>query len=103
MKTTLNSQAILAKYLPATNHRGPRIKAWCERGSITADWDHSLDGAGNAELAAEALRADFVSEDAASYARAAPSNPWAAPLIGGAMPGGGWCFVFAPQKGGQSK
>ena len=34
-------QAITTKYLPATNHRGSRIKASCAAGSITIGYDHS--------------------------------------------------------------
>ena len=35
-------QAITTRYLPCTNCRGSRIKAECERGSITVSWDDSL-------------------------------------------------------------
>ena len=33
-------QAIVTKYLPATNTRGSRIKAMCEAHSITMSWPH---------------------------------------------------------------
>jgi hypothetical protein len=36
-------QAIQTKFLGPTNHRGSRIKATCEAGSITVPWDHGAD------------------------------------------------------------
>lgn len=33
-------QAITVKYLPATNYKGSRLKAFCEAGSLTVDYDH---------------------------------------------------------------
>ena len=40
-------QAIMTKYLGATNSRGARIKAWCDDASVTIDYRHdlSLEGA----------------------------------------------------------
>ena len=38
-------QAILTKFLPATNYKGTRIKATCAAGSITVDY-HSVDEGG---------------------------------------------------------
>lgn len=35
-------QAIQTKYLGPTNFRGSRVKAYCQAGSITIDWEHSL-------------------------------------------------------------
>lgn len=37
-------QAITTKYLGPTNFRGSRIKAYCQAGSITIPFDHSLSG-----------------------------------------------------------
>lgn len=31
-------QAIITKRIPATNRRGPRVKATCQSGSIIIDW-----------------------------------------------------------------
>ena len=86
-------QAIQTKFLPATNFRGSRIKAWCERGSITIDTDHAA-SCPHTE-AARALIARFVKEDAARYGSNPQANPWARKLIGGGLPGGGYAFVFA--------
>lgn len=36
-------QAIQTKYLPATNYRGSRIKATCERGSLTIGYSEAED------------------------------------------------------------
>ena len=36
-------QAIVTKYLPATNTRGSRIKATCAGGSTTRAYDYALD------------------------------------------------------------
>lgn len=40
-------QAILTKYIGPTNHRPGRIKAWCDSGSLTIEWDHSMSVAAN--------------------------------------------------------
>jgi hypothetical protein len=49
-------QAIKTHYLPCTNSHGSRVKATAEAGSITVDWDHSLNIEENHIAAAEALR-----------------------------------------------
>lgn len=48
-------QAITTKYLPPTNHRGSRIKATAQAGSLTVGWDDALGPAENHHAAAEAL------------------------------------------------
>lgn len=48
-------QAIQTKYLGPTNHRGARIKATCDSGSVTVSWDYSHNVEDNHRLAAEAL------------------------------------------------
>jgi hypothetical protein len=37
-------QSIQTKYLPATTHRGSRIKAICERGTLTMPYRYDMDG-----------------------------------------------------------
>jgi hypothetical protein len=37
-------QSIQTKYLPATTHRGSRIKAICERGTLTLPYRYDMDG-----------------------------------------------------------
>lgn len=49
-------KAIQVKYLPVTNTRGSRWKAWAEGGNqITVPYDHALNSEGNARVAALAL------------------------------------------------
>lgn len=51
-------KAIQVKYLPVTDHKPSRWKAWVYGGlSVTLSYDHSLDAMGNARKAAEALLA----------------------------------------------
>lgn len=38
-------KAIETKYLPCTNTKGSRIKAYCEAGSVTIPYPHELSGA----------------------------------------------------------
>ena len=38
-----NMQAIQTKYLPATNYRGSRVKATCERGTLTLPYRYDCD------------------------------------------------------------
>ena len=49
-------QAIATKYLGPTNHRGARVKATSQAGSVTMPWDDALDVDANHARAAEALR-----------------------------------------------
>jgi hypothetical protein len=95
-------QAIVTKYLPCTNSRGARIKAWCERGSITVSFDHA---AHDPHLVAvQALREKFAKEDTA--AGRGDRSQWAAPLIEGGLPSGcgdaSRVFVFAQYASGHS-
>ena len=48
-------QAITTKYLAPTEHRGPRVKAVAQSGSVTLPWDYDLSAKSNHEAAAEAL------------------------------------------------
>lgn len=48
-------QAIITKYLGPTNSRGSRVKASCEAGSVTIDWNDALDSLENHAAAALAL------------------------------------------------
>lgn len=79
-------QAIITKYLPATNTRGSRIKASCERGSTTIDYPHELSGDAVHIAAADALVAKFVKEDKAKYG--IERNPWESPRVCGGLPNG---------------
>lgn len=48
-------QAITTKYLSATNHRGERVKATAQAGSVTVSWDYELNTEANHKAAAKAL------------------------------------------------
>ena len=81
-------QAILIRYIPATNTRGFRIKASCAAGTLTIPHPSSLSGQAAYRVAAEAL---------------ATKLGWTGPhygaLIGGCLPNGGYCFVFDNASG----
>ena len=85
-------QAIETKYIPATNTRGSRIKAECERGSITIDYPHELSGDAVHIAAADALVAKFVKEDAERYGT--DRNPWSKPRVCGGLKNGHYAHVF---------
>jgi hypothetical protein len=50
-------QAIRTRYIRPTNAKGARIKAECEGGSITVDFDYQYDSIVNHQLACKALQA----------------------------------------------
>ena len=73
-------QAIQTKYIPATNVKCSRIKAWCDAGSVTIPYPHELNGQSVHRAAAEALTKKLG---------------WDDPLVGGSLPkNGGCCFVL---------
>ncbi len=76
-------QAITTKYLPATNTKCSRIKAMCERGSVTIPFNHSGDSENAHRLAVEALVTKFVAEDSDHIAMYPESNPWSRPFVSG--------------------
>ena len=76
----------MTKYLPATNTRGSRIKAICERGSITISYPQELSGYACHVAAVDALVARFAKEDAAKYGT--ERNPWSKPRVYGTLPNG---------------
>lgn len=70
-------QAISVKYLGPTNHRGARMVARCEAGSLTMPWDYGVSVERNAVAACEALLAKLG---------------WEGAYYGGLLPGGTWAF-----------
>ena len=48
-------QAIVTKHLGPTNHRGSRVKATAQAGSVTVPWDDALNSEANHDRAAKAL------------------------------------------------
>ncbi len=73
--------AIQTKFLGPTNHRGARIKAVSDAGSLTLSWDYELGVQENHHTAAFAL---------------AERMGWPTDLIGGTLPGSGYVFVRRP-------
>lgn len=64
---TVGMQTITTKFLPCTNYKPPRVKAFCDRGEITISWEHTLNSSENHANAVEALIAKFVEEDRKKY------------------------------------
>lgn len=89
-------QAITTKYIGATNTKGSRIKAECERGSITIGYPSELSGDAVHVAAAQALVDKFIKEDAASYGT--HKNPWSLPRVMGTTKGGIGVHVFLEQS-----
>lgn len=87
-------QAIVTKYLPATNTKPSRIKAQCERGSITISFDCNLGVEDTHTAAAKALVGKFVAEDAKKYGSHPKENPWNRPFVSGCLPSGNYAHVF---------
>jgi hypothetical protein len=81
-------QAIQTKYLPATNSRGSRIKASCERGSITIPYPHELSGDEVHREAVRQLLERFVSEDWRDRSIPPSNNPWKREFVTGSLPDG---------------
>lgn len=48
-------QAIVTKFLGPTNHRGSRVKATCQGGSVTLPWEHAWNPEKNHTNAAREL------------------------------------------------
>lgn len=87
-------QAILTRYLCATNHRGARIKASCEAGSITIDYPHELSGEAVHRAAADALCAKLKARNVAKYGISSKRDAWLGPMVGGQLPSGDYAFIF---------
>lgn len=81
-------QAIVTKFLPRTNTRGSRIKAWCARGSIIVSYNHGLSGDDAHRAAALALCRKFAAEDLKQYGTPIEGNPWMRPMVNGGLPKG---------------
>lgn len=92
-------QAIQTKYLPPTNHRGSRIKATCERGSITIPYPHELSGDEVHREAARALLSQFLREDREKYGSHPMGNGWNLPFVTGFLPDGSGVHVFVTEGG----
>lgn len=87
-------QAIQTKYLPATDRRGSRIKATCERGSIIIDYPHDLSGDEVHREAVRQLIEKFVEEDRVNYKSHPAWNPWRREFATGCLPDGTFAHVL---------
>jgi len=87
-------QAIQSKYLPATDHKGSRIKASCERGSITIPYPHELSGDSCHRLAVRKLLWSFLEEDYKKNQTPPEQNPWAREFASGTLPDGTMAHVL---------
>lgn len=85
-------QAIHTKYITQTGKLGSRIKATCDRGSITISYPHDLHGDEVHREAVRQLVARFIAEDSIRYP--ASNNPWARPFVTGGLPDGTYAHVF---------
>jgi hypothetical protein len=75
-------KAIMTKYLPATNNKGSRIKAYdCDKNSITIGYPHELSG-------------EKVFKSAA--VKLCEKMGWDTDLVGGGIDNG-YAFVFKKQ------
>jgi len=69
-------QAIETKYHGPGYTRGSRVKATCERGSLTVSWDPALDSWENHRRAAKALLDKFAKEDVKEYGKTLADHHW---------------------------
>ena len=67
-------QAITTKFHGPTNRMGARVKAYCERGSITVSWDYAIGIEDNHRAACSALLEKFAMEDCERYSGTLPSD-----------------------------
>ena len=89
-------QAIYTKYIPATNFKPSRIKASCERGSLTICFD-SLEPMADCDkfsAAARLLCEKFIAEDAAKYGSQPWQSAWSREFVSGGLAQGGYAHVF---------
>ncbi len=90
-------QAIITKYMPPTNYKPSKMKAQCERGSITVSYDYDLDIDENHRAVCDALCSRFTKEDVAKYG-ITEANSWSRPKAGGTIPDGRHVFCFIPKR-----
>lgn len=90
-------QAIITTYHPATNCRGSRIKAECERGKLFLSYPHELSGDAVHRASVDALTDRFADEDLKKYGMPIDGNPWKLPYVTGGIPGGQCVHVFLSQ------
>lgn len=72
-------QAIATKYVGPSNTLGARVIASAEAGRVILSWDHSKNVDENHAAAAQELARRYK---------------WSGDMVGGALPGAGYAFVF---------
>lgn len=87
-------QAIITKFLPATNTKGSRYKASAQWGSLIVSADHELNPEQNHLAACLALRRQIADANAKQYNTKAENDPWMRPMVCGALPSGEYAHVF---------
>lgn len=85
-------QAITTKVIPCTNTRPTRIKAECERGSLTLSATETDTAAHRAF--ARTLCERFAIADSKEYGSPFASNPWLRPFVTGQTKRGDYVHVF---------
>ena len=87
-------QAIHSKYLPATYSKGSRIKATCERGSLTIPYPHEKSGDEVHREAVRQLLERFVAEDWKDRSIPPSMNPWNRFFTTGCLPDGTFAHIL---------
>ena len=85
-------QAILTRYLPPTATRSARIKATCDRGSLTLPAEFSSEQA-HIQLVT-LLIGRFCGEDEKTYGTKPCQNPWNGRRAVGCLSNGSYVHVF---------
>lgn len=91
-------QAIRTHYIPATNYKPSRIKAACDRGSVTVLYDSAASNEASHAYAVRTLLARFLKEDKAKYGSRPDKNPWNRPFVSGGLPDGSIAHVLLPKS-----
>ena len=81
----MKMQAIQTKFYGPTNTKGDRIKAWCERGSITIPYSYEGDSEYCHKQAIRALVNKFILEDSKEYG-ADSKTSWSNDYVVGWLP-----------------
>lgn len=87
--------AIQTKFIPPTNTKGARYKAFCERGKITINQIDSKNPVENHIAAAQKLVELFLHDDFKSYGTKHSENPWGKNRVVGQLPNGDYAHVYA--------
>lgn len=88
-------QAILTKIIPCTDTKETRVKAICERGSMTISYPYELSGYDVHKAAVAALIDKFCREDLKEYGTPTEKNPWNKPRVCGTLPSGDVAHIDA--------